>query len=57
MSERTIRFPLRYKISRPILKAVFRFLFRMLGRVTITGWENIPARQTVCGGHEPRLHL
>lgn len=34
--------PLRYKISRPILKAVFRFLFRVLGRVTITGRENIP---------------
>jgi 1-acyl-sn-glycerol-3-phosphate acyltransferase len=34
--------PLRYKISRPILKAVFRFLFRSLGRVTITGRENIP---------------
>ena len=34
--------PLRFKISRPILKAVFRFLFRTLGRVTITGRENIP---------------
>ena len=34
--------PLQYKISRPILKAVFRFLFRTLGRVTITGRENIP---------------
>jgi 1-acyl-sn-glycerol-3-phosphate acyltransferase len=34
--------PLRYKISRPILKAVFRFLFRVLGRVTISGRENIP---------------
>src|SRR5512139_481806 len=33
--------PLRYKISRPLLKAVFRFLFRTLGRVTITGRENI----------------
>lgn len=36
------RIPLRYKISRPILKAFFRFLFRVLGRVTITGRENIP---------------
>jgi 1-acyl-sn-glycerol-3-phosphate acyltransferase len=34
--------PLRYKISRPLLKAVFRFLFRVLGRVTISGRENIP---------------
>jgi 1-acyl-sn-glycerol-3-phosphate acyltransferase len=34
--------PLRYKISRPILKAVFRFLFRVLGRLTIIGRENIP---------------
>ena len=41
MSE-AYRIPLRYKISRPILKAVFRFLFRILGRVTITGRENIP---------------
>jgi 1-acyl-sn-glycerol-3-phosphate acyltransferase len=40
MSE-VYRVPLRYKISRPILKAVFRFLFRTLGRVTITGKENI----------------
>jgi 1-acyl-sn-glycerol-3-phosphate acyltransferase len=36
------RVPLRYKISRPILKAVFRLLFRILGQVRITGWENIP---------------
>ena len=41
MSE-AYRIPLRYKISRPILKAVFRLLFRILGRVTITGRENIP---------------
>ncbi len=34
--------PLRYKISRPILKAVFRLLFRVLGRVKLTGWESIP---------------
>ncbi len=40
MSE-VYRVPLRYKISRPILKAVFRFLFHTLGRVTITGKENI----------------
>jgi 1-acyl-sn-glycerol-3-phosphate acyltransferase len=34
--------PLRFRISRPVLKAIFRFLFRTLGRVTITGRENIP---------------
>ena len=36
------RVPLRFRISRPILKVVFRFIFRVLGRVTITGKENIP---------------
>src|SRR5512133_60348 len=41
MSE-AYRVPLRYKISRPILKVVFRFLFHSLGRVTISGKENIP---------------
>jgi 1-acyl-sn-glycerol-3-phosphate acyltransferase len=41
MSE-AYRVPLRFKISRPILKAAFRLLFRVLGRVTITGRENIP---------------
>lgn len=40
MSE-VYRVPLKYRISRPILKAVFRFLFRTLGRVSITGRENI----------------
>jgi 1-acyl-sn-glycerol-3-phosphate acyltransferase len=40
MSE-VYRVPLRYKISRPILKAVFRFLFSTLGSVTITGKDNI----------------
>jgi 1-acyl-sn-glycerol-3-phosphate acyltransferase len=34
--------PLRFRLSRPILKTVFRFIFRILGRVTITGKENIP---------------
>jgi 1-acyl-sn-glycerol-3-phosphate acyltransferase len=43
MSE-AYRVPFRFKISRPVLKAVFRFLFRMLGRVTITGRGNIPHR-------------
>ena len=36
------RVPLRFRISRPILKVVFRLIFRLLGRVTITGKENIP---------------
>lgn len=34
--------PLRFRISRPILKTVFRGIFRMLGRVRIIGTENIP---------------
>jgi len=34
--------PLRFRISRPILKVVFRGIFRVLGRVKITGRENIP---------------
>ncbi len=34
--------PLRFRISRPILKAVFGGIFRLLGRVKITGKGNIP---------------
>ena len=34
--------PLRFKISRPITKAVFRGVFHVLGRVKVTGQENIP---------------
>lgn len=34
--------PLRFKIIRPFLKALFRGVFRMLARVKITGQENIP---------------
>ena len=34
--------PLKFKISRPILKAVIRGVFHVLGRVKITGKENIP---------------
>ena len=34
--------PLRFRISRPVLKTVFRAIFRALGRVTITGRDNIP---------------
>jgi 1-acyl-sn-glycerol-3-phosphate acyltransferase len=36
------RVPLRFRISRPILKIVFRGIFRLLGRVNITGRGNIP---------------
>ena len=34
--------PLRFRISRPILKIVFSGIFRMLGNVSIRGKENIP---------------
>jgi 1-acyl-sn-glycerol-3-phosphate acyltransferase len=33
---------MRFRISRPILKTVFRGIFHMLGRVKVTGTENIP---------------
>ena len=34
--------PFRFRTSRPILKVVFRLIFRLLGRVNISGKENIP---------------
>src|SRR5512139_3812285 len=34
--------PFWFRISRPILKTVFRFIFRVLGRVKISGLEHIP---------------
>ena len=34
--------PLKFRISRPILKTVIRGIFRMLGPVKISGQENIP---------------
>jgi 1-acyl-sn-glycerol-3-phosphate acyltransferase len=34
--------PLKFKLSRPILKTVIRGIFRMLGPVKISGQENIP---------------
>ena len=37
--------PLKFRISRPILKTVFRGIFRVLGRVKISGKENIPYRK------------
>lgn len=36
------RIPLRFRISRPILKVVFQGLYRVLGRVTISGKHSIP---------------
>ena len=36
------RVPLRFRISRPILKAVFRLIFHILGRVKVIGKENVP---------------
>jgi len=36
------RLPLRFRIIRPILKVVFRGIFRVLGKVTVGGEENIP---------------
>ncbi len=39
------RVPLRFRLIRPPLKAVFRFLFHVLGRVKIKGRENIPYGQ------------
>lgn len=36
--------PLRYRLTRPILKIVFRAIFRVLARIRITGEENIPRR-------------
>ena len=37
--------PLKFRISRPILKTVFRGIFHLLARVTITGRDNIPYDQ------------
>lgn len=36
------RVPLRFRLTRPVLKTVFRGLFHILGRVKISGRENIP---------------
>lgn len=38
----TYRVPRRFRLSRPVLKVVFRLLFRVLGRVKVTGQENVP---------------
>lgn len=43
MSERAAyHVPLKFRISRPILKTIFRGIFRLFGRVRITGKDNIP---------------
>ena len=38
----TYNVPLKFQFSRPVLKAIFRGIFHLLGRVTITGKEHIP---------------
>lgn len=36
------RAPLRFRITRPVLRVVFRGLFHILARVKITGLDNVP---------------
>ncbi len=36
------RVPFRFRLSRPVLKAIFRLIFRLLARVRVSGRENIP---------------
>lgn len=38
----TYHVPLRFRLSRPVLKAVFRLIFHILGRVKVAGKKNIP---------------
>lgn len=38
----TYRVPLRFRLSRPVLKTVFRLIFRILGKIKVMGRENIP---------------
>jgi 1-acyl-sn-glycerol-3-phosphate acyltransferase len=38
----TYRVPFQFRLSRPVLRAVFRLLFRILGKVNVTGQENVP---------------
>ena len=37
----TYRVPFRYRLSRPLLKSVFRLIFHVLGRVKVIGKENV----------------
>ena len=39
---RNYHLPLRFKLVRPVLKAIFQGLFRVLARIRITGSENVP---------------
>ena len=39
---KTYRVPFRFRLSRPVIKAAFRLIFHILGRVKVTGKENIP---------------
>ena len=41
-SRESYRVPLQFRISRPILKVVFRGIFRLFARVKILGKENLP---------------
>lgn len=36
------RVPFRFRVSRPLLRAVFRGIFHVLANVTVTGRENVP---------------
>ena len=36
------RIPLHFRLSRPLLKLIFRGIFRILAKVEITGRENVP---------------
>ena len=38
----TYRVPLKYKLSRTVLRAVFRGIFHVLSNIKITGKENVP---------------
>ena len=38
----TYHIPIRFRLSRPVLKTVFRLLFRFLGRIKVLGKDNIP---------------
>lgn len=38
----TYRVPIRFRLSRPVLKTVFRLIFRVLGKIKVLGRENIP---------------
>lgn len=41
----TYSVPIRFRLSRPILKTVFRLIFYILGRIKVLGKENIPYGQ------------